>query len=430
MALYIEMRVKMESNILNIKSSGLEDYYWYWYCNIPRLGAVKLRRLLAVLKSPEQVYKAEASLLKEAGKLTDKEISSIEESKKDTSVYREFMDIKKKGIHFTYPGKEDYPDRLMHIYDYPLCLYYYGKLPDDDVPTVAIVGSRQNTTYGYNIAEAFAKSFANMGIQVISGLARGIDGASHKGAMDGGGYTCGVLGCGIDICYPRENIGLFTAMKASGGIVSEYSLGTAPHPGQFPVRNRIISGLSDVVIVVEARKKSGSLITVDSALEQNKEVMVVPGRIGDSLSEGCNELIKLGAAIITSPKDILDIEAIRSKIDNKKRIIDESTRKFTKYAKSGIENAKNPENTLTDICNKNKDGIPEYQQNKGSVQEFKLATKKNMLYSCVDLYPVGLNELIERTGLSLQEISSALVELELEGKIEEVAGNCYARKYS
>ena len=261
-------------------------------------------------------------------------------------------------------------------------------------------------------------------------LARGIDGASHKGAMDGGGYTCGVLGCGVDICYPRENIGLFTAMKASGGIVSEYSLGTAPHPGQFPVRNRIISGLSDVVIVVEARKKSGSLITVDSALEQNKEVMVVPGRIGDSLSEGCNELIKLGAAIITSPKDILDIEAIRSKIDNKKRIMDESTRKFTKYAKSGIENAKNPENTLTDICNKNKDGIPEYQQNKGSVQEFKLATKKNMLYSCVDLYPVGLNELIERTGLSLQEISSALVELELEGKIEEVAGNCYARKYS
>ena len=106
----------MESNILNIKSSGLEDYYWYWYCNIPRLGTVNLRRLLAVLKSPEQVYKAEASLLKEAGKLTDKEISSIEESKKDTSVYREFMDIKKKGIHFTYPGKEDYPDRLMIIH--------------------------------------------------------------------------------------------------------------------------------------------------------------------------------------------------------------------------------------------------------------------------------------------------------------------------
>ncbi len=277
------------------------------------------------------------------------------------------------------------------------------------------------------MAGVFAKSFAKMGIQVISGLARGIDGAAHMGAFKADGYTCGVLGCGVDICYPRQNIELFTQMKEKGCIVSEYPVGTAPHAGQFPVRNRIISGLSDVVIVVEARKKSGSLITVDAALEQNKEVMVVPGRIGDSLSEGCNDLIKLGAAVITRPEDILEIEEIRRKLDDYRNIYDY---KSSRSGESCI-GMKTEENEM--ICNKTEEkstnSIPEYEQNVNSVHEFKLATPKNMLYSCVDLYPVGLNELIEKTGLSLQEISNALVELELEGKIEEVADNCYARIY-
>lgn len=408
-------------------SSYLEDYYWYWFCNIPRIGKTKLRQLLMVFESPEHVYKADVEVLRGLGLLSDKELMYISDSKKDNMIYEEFISIRKKGIHFTYPGKEDYPQRLLHIYDYPLCLYYYGKLPDDNKPSVAIVGSRQNTTYGYNVAGVFAKSFAKMGIQVISGLARGIDGAAHMGAFKADGYTCGVLGCGVDICYPRQNIELFTQMKEKGCIVSEYPVGTAPHAGQFPVRNRIISGLSDVVIAVEARKKSGSLITVDAALEQNKEVMVVPGRIGDSLSEGCNDLIKLGAAVITRPEDILDIEEIRRKLDDYRNIYDyKSSRSCECYI--GMKTEENET-----ICNKTEEkstnSIPEYEQNVNSVHEFKLATPKNMLYSCVDLYPVGLNELIEKTGLSLQEISNALVELELEGKIEEVADNCYARIY-
>ena len=418
-------------------SSYLEDYYWYWFCNIPRIGKTKLRQLLMVFESPEHVYKADVEVLRGLGSLSDKELMYISDSKKDNMIYEEFISIRKKGIHFTYPGKEDYPQRLLHIYDYPLCLYYYGKLPDDKKPSVAIVGSRQNTTYGYNVAGVFAKSFAKMGIQVISGLARGIDGAAHMGAFKADGYTCGVLGCGVDICYPRQNIELFTQMKEKGCIVSEYPVGTAPHAGQFPVRNRIISGLSDVVIVVEARKKSGSLITVDAALEQNKEVMVVPGRIGDSLSEGCNDLIKLGAAVITRPEDILDIEEIRRKLDDYRNIYDyKSSRSSESYIGMKTEENemicnKTEENEM--ICNKTEEkstnSIPEYEQNVNSVHEFKLATPKNMLYSCVDLYPVGLNELIEKTGLSLQEISNALVELELEGKIEEVADNCYARIY-
>ena len=228
--------------------------------------------------------------------------------------------------------------------------------------------------------------------------------------------------------------------------MSEYSIGTPPHPGQFPVRNRIISGLSDVVIVVEARKKSGSLITVDSALEQNKEVMVVPGRIGDSLSEGCNGLIKQGASIITCPEDILEIECVRSRIIN----TDDSLSKNNRYSDNTYSDNTYSDNRCinkseTDLSSKSIDkkvtvkgsknvlegnsSIPEYLNNKDSVPEFELATKKNMLYSCVDLYPVGINELMDKTGLSLQDISSALVELELEGKIEEVANNCYSRIY-
>ena len=201
---------------------------------------------------------------------------------------------------------------------------------------------------------------------------------------------CSVLGSGVDICYPACNIGLFTDIKKTGGVMSEYPAGVKPVCGQFPERNRLISGLSDAVVVVEARAKSGSLITVDQALEQNKDVYVIPGRVGDSLSEGCNELIKSGAYIMTKAEDILECDRIKNKL-------------------SGIN------------------GIPEYLQKLESVSQFELATPKNMVYSCVDLYPVGINELINKTGLSLQTVSGALVELELEGKIKETAHNCYAR---
>ena len=264
------------------------------------------------------------------------------------------------------------------------------KLPDSDKPSVAIVGSRQASQYGMMVAARLAYEMSSYGIQIISGMAVGIDTAAHKGTLDNSGYTCAVLGSGVDICYPACNIGLFTDIKKTGGVMSEYPAGVKPVCGQFPERNRLISGLSDAVVVVEARAKSGSLITVDQALEQNKDVYVIPGRVGDSLSEGCNELIKSGAYIMTKAEDILECDRIKNKL-------------------SGIN------------------GIPEYLQKLESVSQFELATPKNMVYSCVDLYPVGINELINKTGLSLQTVSGALVELELEGKIKETAHNCYAR---
>jgi DNA processing protein len=163
----------------------------------------------------------------------------------------------------------------MNIYDYPYIIYYKGSLPQSDVPSVAIVGARNCTEYGRSVAGRFAEDFADMGIQVISGMALGIDAAAQKGAVRKGGYSMAVLGCGVDICYPRTNIELYTQLESNGGIISEYSPGTPPKAGLFPMRNRIISAMSDALIVVEAKQKSGSLITADQALDQNRDVYVV-----------------------------------------------------------------------------------------------------------------------------------------------------------
>ena len=188
------------------------------------------------------------------------------------------------------------PGRLLPFRDRPAGLFVRGTLPAKDRFTAAIVGARSCTELGRQTAERLAFRLAEAGVQVISGLALGIDGAAHKGALEAGGKTFAVLGCGADRCYPRENYGLFHKMEIQGGVLSEFVPGTSPLPMNFPMRNRIISGLSDAVILVEAREKSGSLITADLALEQGKEVFAVPGRI-TSLSRGCNRLIQNGAAV-------------------------------------------------------------------------------------------------------------------------------------
>ena len=167
-----------------------------------------------------------------------------------------------------------------------------GKLPDENRPTVSIVGARNSSEYGKYAAKLFGERLAAAGVQVISGMARGVDGISQQSAIYAGGDSYGVLGSGVDVCYPEDNRRLYDSLITNGGVISEYLPGTQPKPQYFPQRNRIISGLSDVVLVIEAREKSGTLITVDMALEQGREVFAVPGRICDSLSYGCNSLIR------------------------------------------------------------------------------------------------------------------------------------------
>lgn len=373
-----------------------EDFYWYWLCNISGIGNVKIRSLLEAFETPENIYQADEELLCRVGGMTTANIKNMLEAKKDNRMYEEYLSLSDRQIHFTHLGKEDYPAGFYEIYDKPYALYYKGSLPENFKPAVSVIGARACTEYGRATACQFAEKFSDMGIQVISGMAAGIDAAGHKGALRQGGYTLAVFGCGIDICYPRENIGLYMEiLESGGGVISEYPPGTVPNAGNFPQRNRLISALSDVVVVVEARKKSGSLITVDAALEQNKDIMAVPGRIGDLSSEGCNYLIQMGAQMILKPEDILSNRRIAELCNEME---------YNKNLKSNkIENEKK------------------------AVSDSGVARGENMLYSLLDLYPKSINTIIEETGMKIPEVSGALLELELAGLVKEVSKGCFVR---
>ena len=260
----------------------------------------------------------------------------------------------------------------------PKGLYVLGKLPDKTRKSVAIVGARRSSAYGNQIAKSFAKELAGAGIQIISGMAWGIDGKAHEGALEGGGDTYAVLGCGVDICYPSGHRKIYEAMIQRGGILSEQPPGMPPIAGHFPARNRIISALSDLVLVVEAKERSGSLITADLALEQGKDVFAVPGRIGDEMSKGCLNLIKQGAGLADSPLVLLEALGIERNVSEK---------------------------SVKIVLEKNED----------------------IVYSWIRLQPVSLEELVKKTGFGSREVLFALVGLELKGCIREMQKNQYVR---
>ena len=231
--------------------------------------------------------------------------------KKNDSVLRKeaqnfFKNVLNCGISWTNVLRKDYPKRLMNIPDPPLILYYKGCLPKEDKPSVAIIGARECSMYGEKVAKMFARELSIEGVQIISGMARGIDGISQRNSIETGGSTFGILAFGVDEIYPKENEDIFNSIIENGGLISEFEPGTKPLRQYFPSRNRIISGLSDIVLVVEARKKSGTYITVTQALEQGRDVFAVPGRITDGLSDGCNSLISSGAGMALNSNVILD----------------------------------------------------------------------------------------------------------------------------
>jgi DNA processing protein len=381
----------------------MQDFYWYWLCSIPGIGTVKQHRLLDAMGSAKQVYEAGYEELRVCEGLSASDIRAITESRKDEMLMA-YRKLKEKGISIISKDSRFYPENLHRIYDYPTLLYSKGtKEYINTMPIVAIVGARACTAYGKQTAWKLAKAFANMGIAVVSGMAAGIDTAAHTGALAGSGRTYAVLGCGVDICYPMENIELYMQIQREGVLLSEYAPGTKPYPGLFPKRNRLISGMADAVVVVEARKKSGSLITVDQALEQNKDIFAVPGRADDALSEGCNNLIKLGAAPITVPEDILQCRAVSEKIQLNQK-----------------NNGKWQENEI--FSHDFTGGDKKSHKNK-------LATEKDMVYSCLNLYPKNINNIMEETGLDIAVVNQHILELQLEGKVDEAAKNCYVRNY-
>ncbi|WP_051201021.1 DNA-processing protein DprA [Butyrivibrio sp. XPD2002] len=281
-----------------------DNNYAYMLHNIPGWGNKTLIRLIDEFGSCENIYNATENELKT--KVTVKQYEAFLKAKKKWSLEGEYEYLYNRGIDFYSYVSDKYPKRLKDIPDPPFALYCMGKLPDENRPSVSIIGARNSSEYGKYAAKLFGEKLAMSGVQIISGMARGVDGISQQSAIFAGGSSFGVLGSGVDICYPEENHSLYDSLITSGGVISEYLPGTQPKPQYFPPRNRIISGLSDVVLVIEAREKSGTLITVDMALEQGREVFAVPGRICDSLSYGCNSLIRQGAGIASCAEDIVE----------------------------------------------------------------------------------------------------------------------------
>ncbi len=362
-----------------------EKSYLYWLCRLPALGAVSIKKMGEYFGSFACVYNIEESKLRRSGILTSQQIQKLLRWKGQYfKCVEEFENLKERGIRFLTPMDEDYPEKLLQIPDYPMGLYVRGKLPVQNMPVVAIVGARGCSAYGAQLAEEFARALAGEGVQIVSGLALGIDGAAHNGALraETSASTFGILGCGVNICYPPSHYKLYEKMIKRGGILSEFAPDTAPLRQNFPMRNRIISGLSDVVLVVEARKKSGSLITAEFGLEQGREIFAIPGRITDYLSGGCNRLIQQGANMAMSPNDILEYLDVRCK---KELIIHEN----------------------------NVNG---------------LAKKEKMVYSCLDFKPKHLETILSETGFPLSECMSILIELELQGFVFR-SGNHYARQF-
>lgn len=296
----------------------------------------------------------------------------------------------RKGINFTYYGAKDFPEKLRLIPDPPFGLFYLGSLPDAGRPAVAMIGARQCSEYGRCMAEYFARSMAKTGVQIISGMAMGIDGISQKAALKAGGKTFGILGCGVDVIYPLSNERLYYEMIQNGGAISESVPGTEPKAGLFPQRNRIISALSDVVLVVEAREKSGTFITVDTALEQGREVYTIPGRCTDDLSIGCNRLIRQGAGAAIRPEDILEDMGWSAKGNSYIAQEGDRIKKYNEAVRSDMSGLAKQIVEVMDIIPCSQDYIVSMLRNQGS-----LATVPQI---CQELLELELKGIINRIG--------------------------------
>ncbi|AEH23090.1 DNA protecting protein DprA [Thermodesulfobacterium geofontis OPF15] len=288
---------------------------------------------------------------------------------------KEIERAKKENTKIYFIKDKEFPEKLKTISYAPLFLYVKGKLLKDK-NLIAIIGSRKPTSYGKEVAYKFSKKLAENGVGIVSGFARGIDSISHKGTLDGNGYTIGVLGCGINIIYPAENRELFERIIKSGGaIISEFPFDTKPRKENFPMRNRIISGLCEGIVVIEAGKKSGTLITAKWALNQGREVFAIPGSIFSSQSEGTHYLIKEGANVITSPEEILA------------------------YFGWGEEK------------NLSREKI-----------EVELTEEEKEILSLLSSYPQHVEEIFAKVNKSPFEVLSILTELELKGLVENLPG--------
>jgi DNA processing protein len=366
--------------------------YWLALKSIMGIGNALFSALVDNWGTPEAVFSASASKLQTLPGITRKIADAVIGFKSWDKILRELELVRKAGINIVTYQDELYPVKLLEIYDRPVFLYLQGKLTSDDI-NIAVVGSRLASTYGKYTTERISRELAGLGLTVVSGLARGIDSAAHRGALAARGRTIAVLGSGLDIVYPPENKKLFATIIEQGAVISELPLGSPPVAFNFPARNRIISGMSYGVVVVEAGEKSGSLITAKLALEQGREVFAVPGSIDSAGARGTNKLIKQGAKLIENTDDIL--EEILPQL--------EKTKVFSASSVSRPEAIKPPVKT-------------------------ELSKTDQEIVDIVSGGCLHIDEIITGTGLSPAEISSTLMALELKGLIQQHPGKYFSLK--
>lgn len=260
-----------------LKGGKVEEKYWIWISRINGVGTQTIKKLLKKYESLENIWRLNKKQLMECNGISEKIVDKILDNKYRVGIEKYIEYMKQNGIKLIHINNEKYPKKLKLIYDAPMYLYVKGNTGMLNEDSIAIVGSRICSKYGAMIARKFANQLSSSNINIVSGLAKGIDAYAHMGCLDVGGKTIAVLGNGLDTIYPKENIKIANKILESGGaIISEYVIGTKPERLNFPSRNRIVSGISSGVLVVEAREKSGALITVDFAIEQGKEIFVIP----------------------------------------------------------------------------------------------------------------------------------------------------------
>lgn len=373
-------------------SSERERFFGYMLLAVEDITPRIIGKLLEIYSTPEEaVIKA-----KDCRLLSDKLKNTFWKMSSETAIWRiKYDDLIKKGVRVVFSSDPDYPSRLDCVPDKPFGLFVKGSLPPEDRKSVAIVGARRATPHGKWIAGRIAGDLAAAGVTVISGMAEGIDASSHEGALSCGGRTAAVLGTGVNVCFPASSRAIYEKMCRTGAVISEYEPDSAGKPYHFPIRNRIISGLSDAVVVVEAKERSGSLITVDHALSQGKDVLAVPGRPDDPCSAACNKLIKEGAGCCTAAADVLEL--------------------------LGVGDRK------TGILAPGADGQKQSRPAPASAGMNKTETE---VLSAITGKTLNIDEISELTGLFAGEVLGALAGLEISGMAQCISDGFYTASKS
>lgn len=364
---------------------------WLALALTPGLGARTAGKLLGEFGSPEAIFAASLTSL-EAQRLPAAVAQAIHSQEPLRAAEKELAQVRQLGCRLLHWDEPAYPRLLREIYDPPPLLYLRGNPELLDRHAIAIVGARRPTPYGNQMAERLARDLAERGLVILSGLARGIDSSAHQGALAAArGATVGVLGCGIDVVYPKENKKLFAKMEERGAILSEFPIGTSPHPENFPIRNRVIAGMALGVVVVEGAQYSGSLITARLAMESGREVYGVPGNVTQASSFGPNHLIKQGAKLVTGWEDV--VEELPTEI---------RAQLFPVEATSAAERAALLEESLS-------------------------PTEKTLFSLLTPDEARHVDELVEESGLNSSEVLAALFELEMKGFVRQMPGKHFVK---